>query len=280
MEAAAGRRIDRARDLAGQDDLLARARRDATGSAAAKSACVYGCLGRVATVSAGQLDDLAEIHHRDAVAHVRDGGQVVGDEEVGQRRDRAAGRAAGSGSARGSRRRARTPARPARRARGRAPARARWRCAGAARPRTRAGRDRPTARAGPPAPAARATRSRASRLRRALVGDQRLGDDSPTRMRGFSEAKGSWKTAWTDAAVARAGRRRRGRASICPSKRIGARGGLLQPQDQLGRRGLAGAGLADDAQRAARFDRERHPSLPDRAVGAAEEPPCAAGSAG
>ena len=30
------------------------------------------------------LDDAPEVHHGDHVAHVRDGGQVVSDEEVGQ----------------------------------------------------------------------------------------------------------------------------------------------------------------------------------------------------
>ena len=31
-----------------------------------------------------ELDDVAEIHHRDAVGDVADDGEVVGDEEVGQ----------------------------------------------------------------------------------------------------------------------------------------------------------------------------------------------------
>jgi hypothetical protein len=32
----------------------------------------------------GQFDDLAEIHHRDAVAHVLDHAEIVGDEEIGE----------------------------------------------------------------------------------------------------------------------------------------------------------------------------------------------------
>ncbi len=31
-----------------------------------------------------RLDDLAQVHHRDRVAHVGDGGEIVGDEQIGQ----------------------------------------------------------------------------------------------------------------------------------------------------------------------------------------------------
>ena len=110
---------------------VARARRDRLGSAAAKSACVYG-LQRLAGERLGvaPLHDLAQVHHRDRVAHVRDRGQVVRDEEVGHPQPLPAGRAAGSGSGRGSTHRARRPARPARSAAAtaRAPARCAMRC--------------------------------------------------------------------------------------------------------------------------------------------------------
>ena len=39
----------------------------------------------VQVVRRGQLDDPAEVHHRDPVADVADDRQVVGDEQVGQR---------------------------------------------------------------------------------------------------------------------------------------------------------------------------------------------------
>ena len=49
------------------------------------SAPVYGMRGwRVELVGVGQLDDLAEVHHRDAVAHVAHDGEVVGDEDQRQ----------------------------------------------------------------------------------------------------------------------------------------------------------------------------------------------------
>ena len=49
------------------------------------SATVYGWSGaRLSSRRRGQLDDPAEVHHRDPVADVADDGQVVGDEEVGQ----------------------------------------------------------------------------------------------------------------------------------------------------------------------------------------------------
>ena len=41
------------------------------------------------------LDDLAEVHHRHAVADVLDDGQVVGDEQVRQAELVLAGRSAG-----------------------------------------------------------------------------------------------------------------------------------------------------------------------------------------
>ena len=52
---------------------------------AESSAFVYGCCGVVVErLAVGDLHDLAEVHHRDAVGDVADDGQVVGDEEVGE----------------------------------------------------------------------------------------------------------------------------------------------------------------------------------------------------
>ncbi len=49
------------------------------------SACVYGWPGALVDLVAGaRLDDLAEVHHRDAIGDVADHRQVVGDEDVGQ----------------------------------------------------------------------------------------------------------------------------------------------------------------------------------------------------
>ena len=46
---------------------------------------MYGCRGRTEEIlGGGELDDLAEVHHRDAVGDVADDGEVVGDEEVGE----------------------------------------------------------------------------------------------------------------------------------------------------------------------------------------------------
>ena len=53
------------------------------GSAAISSACVYGCSGCAhSSVASASLDDLAEIHDRDAVADMRHAGEIVADEQV------------------------------------------------------------------------------------------------------------------------------------------------------------------------------------------------------
>ena len=52
---------------------------------AESSACVYGCSGFcVELVAVGELDDLADVHHRDAGRDVPHDREVVGDEEIGQ----------------------------------------------------------------------------------------------------------------------------------------------------------------------------------------------------
>ena len=46
---------------------------------------MYGCTGAAQSVlRRPDLDDLAEVHHRDPVGDLADDGQVVGDEHVGQ----------------------------------------------------------------------------------------------------------------------------------------------------------------------------------------------------
>ena len=92
------------------------------GSAAENSACGVRMLRRPRErLRVAHLDDLAEIHHHDRVAHMRHRGEVMGDEQIRQPQLAPAGRAAGSGSARGSTRPAPTPARPARSASATAP---------------------------------------------------------------------------------------------------------------------------------------------------------------
>ena len=85
VEAAAGRRVDRAR--ARRPCRMTRWRRS-SGSGigiADISACGVGVLLLPEEVRpVGQLGDPAEVHHRDAVADVLDDAHVVGDEQVGQ----------------------------------------------------------------------------------------------------------------------------------------------------------------------------------------------------
>ena len=83
MEAAAGRRVGRRGHVAGEHDPLALVAADGSGIGTDdSSALVYGWAGRWNTSSRrADLDDLAEVHHRDAVAEVLDDGEVVGDEQ-------------------------------------------------------------------------------------------------------------------------------------------------------------------------------------------------------
>ena len=99
------------------------------------------------------------------------------------------------------------------------------------------------------------------------------------RMRGLSEAKGSWNTAWTRlAVVAAAGRVQSG--EVAALEEDGAAGRLLQPEHELGRGGLAAARLAHHPQRLAALDGEG--DVVDRAhhaAIAAEEAAAAPGNA-
>src|SRR5687767_9561802 len=84
MEAAAGRRIDRARHVAREDDPLARAARVGHRDRREQRDRVGVLRVREEGLGLGELDDPAEVHHRDAVADVLDHREVVRDEEVGQ----------------------------------------------------------------------------------------------------------------------------------------------------------------------------------------------------
>ena len=200
VEAAAGRRVERARHLARQHDLLAplvgMARQ---GRREQRLRCRDASARGASACASPRLDDLAEIHHRDLVAHVRDRGEIVGDEQVGQAEPRPAGRAAGSGSARGSTRRAPRPARPARPAAATATsARAiamRWRWP----PENSCGK-RSAERAGRPTRSSSSQHALAHRVGASTVSLVISGSAmmAPTRMRGLSEAYGSWNTACTD----------------------------------------------------------------------------------
>src|ERR1700674_1417465 len=84
VKAAAGGRPQRARHLAGEDDLVAplvgmgweRRREQRLG---------VGMLRRAGEgASVALLDDLAQIHDRDRVAYMGDCGEIMGNEEVGQ----------------------------------------------------------------------------------------------------------------------------------------------------------------------------------------------------
>ena len=86
MEAAAARRIDRARDVPLEHDPLAlrsqirirdRDRRE-------QRLGVRHDRPRVELLGRRELDDLAEVHHGDPVAHVADDSEVVRDEDVGE----------------------------------------------------------------------------------------------------------------------------------------------------------------------------------------------------
>ena len=85
MEAAARRRLERARHLALQDmrSRLARAAR-APGSPTAARGYRDGAARRTAPRRRRGLDDPAEIHHRDAVGDVLHHREIVRDEDVGE----------------------------------------------------------------------------------------------------------------------------------------------------------------------------------------------------
>ena len=70
----------------------------------------------------------------------------------------------------------------------------------------------------------------------------------PTRLRGLSEAYGSWNTICISRRTGRSWRRDR-REMSRPSKRDRAAGQVVEPDDAPGQRGLAAPGLADQPER-------------------------------
>ncbi len=125
------------------------------------SACVYGCRGSANSASCRRdLDDAAEVHHRDARRDVLDDREVVRDEEV--REAEAALQVLQQVDDLRLHRHVERRHRPRRRrsASARPRARARCRCAGAGRPRTRADSAARAAAARPTVSSSSATRSR------------------------------------------------------------------------------------------------------------------------
>ncbi len=178
MEGAAGRRIDRVRDLA--LDRLARAPGRDRGRAPRRAACACRDAAARGTGprAAADLDQAAEIHHADAVRHVAHHREIVADEQVGEAEPvlQVAHQVEDLRLHRHVERRGRLVAddevRPCRRAR------ARSRCAGAGRRRTRAGISRRRPDRGRRASSSSPTWRRCppARLRDA-EGADRLGDD-------------------------------------------------------------------------------------------------------
>src|SRR4029077_11837445 len=84
VEAAALRRVDRAWHIALQDDARARIARLRHRHGGEERESV-GVLRRGEDLAfLRRLDDLAEIHHRDAMRHMLDDGEVMADEEKGE----------------------------------------------------------------------------------------------------------------------------------------------------------------------------------------------------
>ena len=84
VEAAARRRIERARDLSLQHNPAALCPRFRHRDRGQQRAAVGMARFREQRVRRRRLDDLAEIHHGDAVGDVLDHGEIVRDEDVGQ----------------------------------------------------------------------------------------------------------------------------------------------------------------------------------------------------
>ena len=73
----------------------------------------------------------------------------------------------------------------------------------------------------------------------------------PTRLRGFSDAYGSWKIICICAAQRAQARAATGRPAPAPRNRTDPEVGVRQLQDRPAQRRLAAAGFADQAQRLA-----------------------------
>ena len=79
-KAAAGWGVNRRRDVTFQDDSLAFLRRIGNGDGGKQCFCVWVKRVFVQIARIGYLDDLAEIHHRNAVRNVLDDGQPMRNE--------------------------------------------------------------------------------------------------------------------------------------------------------------------------------------------------------
>ena len=83
MEGAARRRVDRGRRVARDDDAKALLLRIGRRHRAEQRARVRMQRRRVELLGRALLDDLAEVHHRDALADVPHDAEIVRDEEEG-----------------------------------------------------------------------------------------------------------------------------------------------------------------------------------------------------
>src|SRR5215471_18714061 len=84
VEAAAGRRLDGAGDVALEEDALALHRRVGDGHRGEKRLRVGMLRVVVELLARGDLHDLAQVHHGYARGDVLDHGEIVSDEEVRQ----------------------------------------------------------------------------------------------------------------------------------------------------------------------------------------------------
>src|SRR5437762_2844250 len=256
VEAAARRRREWARHLARQDDLLpllAGMRRQGGREERLRVGVLRrgGDRRRVA-----DLDDPAEVHHRDRVAHVGDRGEVVGDEEIREAElrlevpqevqdlgaDRDVERRHGlveHDELRGERERARDRD-----------------------PLPLAARELVREEIGGAVGQPHQLEQAGDALRdlagpEPLVGDERLGDDLVHAHARVERGERILEHGLDRAAIG-VEHRAVQRLEVAPLESDHARRRLLEEQDQLRGRRLAAPGLADEAQRPPRLDAERH----------------------
>ena len=86
MKRATSGRIQRTGDFAGQHDALAAALNGRVGDGNGGDQCLSIRVQRilVETIPVRQFDNAAQIHHRDSVANMPDGGEIMRDEQVCQ----------------------------------------------------------------------------------------------------------------------------------------------------------------------------------------------------